>query len=231
MLGAPPAFILSQDRTLRSNARRREPPYSVSGRSVPSIDPADLGFAEIDVSDVASEFEISLVCHVDLSIAVSGSQGTPAQVGGVGLVAARGITIRAPPPRARENPGLHGFCTNGTLHSPWGSDAPRRLVDIFAVKLGHLEIIENTACAQPTSGNQGPSPHAITRRRGITGLLRARPTSVRESAAFSTHDDLRCEKGPYFGAIQREGRHFLDASSSLDEKTGESGTARARTRG
>ena len=77
VLGAPPAFILSQDRTLRSNARRLKPPYSVSGRSVPSIDPADLGFAEIDVSDVASEFEISLVCHVDLSIAVSGSQGTP----------------------------------------------------------------------------------------------------------------------------------------------------------
>ena len=84
VLGAPPAFILSQDRTLRSNARRREPPYSVSGRSVPSIDPADLGFAEIDVSDVASEFEISLVCHVDLSIAVSGSQGTPRRSWAVG---------------------------------------------------------------------------------------------------------------------------------------------------
>ena len=71
-----------------------EPPYSVSGRSVPSIDPADLGFAEIDVPDIDVRIRISLVCHVDLSIAVSGSQGTPAQVAGSRLVAARGITIR-----------------------------------------------------------------------------------------------------------------------------------------
>ena len=83
----------------------------MSGRSVPSIDPADLGFAEIDVSDVASEFEISLVCHVDLSIAVSGSQGTPAQVAGRRLVAARGITIRTRAPPVGGNRRLHGFCT------------------------------------------------------------------------------------------------------------------------
>ena len=77
-----------------------EPPYSVSGRSVPSIDPADLGFAEIDVSDLDVRIRISLVCHVDLSIAVSGSQGTPAQVAARWVVAARGITIRArAPPR------------------------------------------------------------------------------------------------------------------------------------
>ena len=89
-----------------------EPPYSVSGRSVPSIDPADLGFAEIDVSDVASEFEISLVCHVDLSIAVSGSQGAPAQVAGLACVAARGLTIRTPGPRGGGNREVHVSSTN-----------------------------------------------------------------------------------------------------------------------
>ena len=76
MLGAPPAFILSQDRTLRSSWTGVSR-FDVSGRSVPSIDPADLGFAEIDVSEHGSEIRISLVCLVDLSIAVSGFQGSP----------------------------------------------------------------------------------------------------------------------------------------------------------
>ena len=79
-----------------------------------SKDHADLGFAEIDVSEQGSEIRISLVCLVDLSIAVSGSQGTPAQVVGCELVAARGITIRAPPPRGAGNPRLHVlFTTRG----------------------------------------------------------------------------------------------------------------------
>ena len=112
VLGAPPAFILSQDRTLRSNARRREPSYSVSGGPSSSKDPADLGFAEIDVSEQGSEIRISLVCLVDLSIAVSGSQGTPAQVAAGRLVAARGITIRAASARASVNPRLHVLHTS-----------------------------------------------------------------------------------------------------------------------
>ena len=98
MLGAPPAFILSQDRTLRSDVTGLGAGHVLLVGPSSSKDPADLGFAEIDVSEHGSEIRISLVCLVDLSIAVSGSQGTPAQVAARWVVAARGITIRARTP-------------------------------------------------------------------------------------------------------------------------------------
>ena len=52
------------------------PPCVSIGASVPSKDPADLGFAEIDVS-VCQRFEFRWSVFVDLSIAVSGFQGSP----------------------------------------------------------------------------------------------------------------------------------------------------------
>ena len=96
MLGAPPAFILSQDRTLRSNlGGSRLPELCVRG-ALPRSVTLNLGFASKLTSLPASwqvHFEFRLVClRRSEKIAVSGSQGALRRCRRAR--AARGLTIR-----------------------------------------------------------------------------------------------------------------------------------------
>ena len=66
---------------------------------------------------MCQRFEFRWSVFVDLSIAVSGSQGTPAPGRGRGRSVARGITIRTPGARAGEKVAVHVFCT---IRGAWG---------------------------------------------------------------------------------------------------------------
>ena len=80
VLGAPPAFILSQDRTLRSERRIAAASRLQMDVRVPLQDHADLGLHWNRLGAVLSHgIRASLVCpsSSDLSDTVSGSQGAP----------------------------------------------------------------------------------------------------------------------------------------------------------
>ena len=122
VLGAPPAFILSQDRTLRSNASRHVVPGEIL-RFEPSRPVSAMSFN----SDPLGQGTRREWCYTPLNLsrtcpivcpgcrpsraAVSGFQGSPRSRRALCPAAARGVNIRSLPPDRCGNRRVHGSYT------------------------------------------------------------------------------------------------------------------------